>query len=160
MKCNIKQDDIDTPRQRYPDVKLNVNSHSWESIDNKFNDFCKSKSIKTVGILVHHVVLRSLSDEKLPLLSNKNNHQQGEWTLFIVGCNVYVSLVQDLIYAIRLDVYLKSILSSKQPKQMLSEEIVTEFLFIFIKMLLVYLLYFRLILANMESNTQRPTAII
>jgi hypothetical protein len=102
-------------------------------------------------------VLRSLSDKKLPLLSNKNNHQQGEWTLFIVGCNVYVSLFQDLIYAIRLDVYLKSILSAKQ---MLSEEIVTEFLFIFIKMLLVYLLYFGLILANMESNTQRPTAII
>jgi hypothetical protein len=157
MKCNIKQEDIDTPRQRYPELTLNLNSHSWESIDNKFDDFCKSKSFKTLGILVHHVVLRSLSDKKLPLLSNKNNHQQGEWTLFIVGCNVYVSLFQDLIYAIRLDVYLKSILSAKQ---MLSEEIVTEFLFIFIKMLLVYLLYFGLILANMESNTQRPTAII
>jgi hypothetical protein len=80
MECYIEQKHMDKPLRKYPDISLYLGGNQWPSIQGALDDFCISRSIRRLTISSHQVVLRSILDG-LPLLSNKNGHNQGEWML-------------------------------------------------------------------------------
>ncbi len=106
MECYITQQHIDEIPNRYPDITLHLGCGMWSSsINDAVNKFLTLQSLKMLTILTHHVILREVLGHDLPLLSTKKKHQQGEYTLFIVDSNVYLSLFQHHIYATLKDVY-------------------------------------------------------
>ncbi len=78
MQCYIQEHHLNEPPAHYPDVNLNLNGKSWQSVQNRFNEFCVSKSIDRLTIYSHHIVLRSvLGRRHLPILSIRSNDEQG-----------------------------------------------------------------------------------
>ncbi len=77
MKCYIQEHVLNEPPPNHPEFTLRLNGSGWsEIVQDRFNDFCVSKSINRVRIISHHVVLRSiLGRHHLPVLSSGQNQQ-------------------------------------------------------------------------------------
>jgi len=69
MSCHITAADIKHPPTLYPAMKLHAGINIYECIQTQIKNFCSRNKIKNVGVLKHHIVLRSTSEEDLPPLS-------------------------------------------------------------------------------------------
>jgi hypothetical protein len=80
MQCYIEEHILNQPPRSHPRVQLSLkNIEQWPKlIQNRFNAFITSKSIHSLTIYSHHIVLRySLGFRLLSPLGMTNNHHQG-----------------------------------------------------------------------------------
>jgi hypothetical protein len=75
MQCYIQEHHLSQPTSQHPRVHLLLNGiNRWpKSVQKPFKKFCRSKSITTFKIYCHHILLRSLDNRPLPVLSGTNN---------------------------------------------------------------------------------------
>jgi len=74
MECEIKEEYLNNPPSSYPSISIYPKSVLWSSISKKTTEFCALRSIRSVGILVHHIALRGKLSS-LSLLSIGNGEQ-------------------------------------------------------------------------------------
>ncbi len=86
MECKLQEHQLDQPPSSHYTINLRLNGNAWpESVQKRFNTFCASKSINHLKIRAHHVILRSFfCKQRLPVLGNKINNKQGQFTFFSI----------------------------------------------------------------------------
>jgi hypothetical protein len=77
MECKIKEEHMNNPRKKYPEVSIRPNCRGWSSITTDCTDFFLSNSGKHIAISMHLIVLRGKEKKSLPLLSQYAGEHQG-----------------------------------------------------------------------------------
>ncbi|CAF1231641.1 unnamed protein product [Adineta steineri] len=85
------------PPTHHPSATLRVDGTAWStSVQDRFNQFCVSKTINILKIQSHHIILRFIlarSGRRLPLLAAKKHHEQGQFTFFLlIVTYTYISI--------------------------------------------------------------------
>jgi hypothetical protein len=85
MQSYIEPDHLNQAPSVHLKVVLYHNGKRWpKSVQDRFNTFCVSNSLRRLNIYCQHIVLRCiLGHRHLSVLSKKKNHKQGELTFLI-----------------------------------------------------------------------------